>query len=70
MKTKYDDDLNYDKLANLPIIKHNYTTKPLACPANFLVWRLNPPPAMQKQVGLASRQHGIAFFTKPLYRTM
>ena len=35
VKDKYDDDLDYDKNSNLPIINCNYTTKPNFCPDIF-----------------------------------
>jgi len=35
VNNNYDDDLDYDKNSNLPIINNNYTTKPHFCPNIF-----------------------------------
>jgi len=48
MKTKYDDDLNYDKQSNLPVVLHNYITRPVSRPANSANSRKNTHSPSQK----------------------
>jgi len=60
MKTKYDDDLNYDKQSNLPIVVHNYITKPPSRPANSVNLHKNTP-APAKKAGFKVVFHDFLF---------
>ncbi len=74
MKTKYDDDLNYDIFSNLPVITPNYTTKPSDYPANIDKFLTHPtfahPCGANHQLPFTNYRLTAAFFACNICRSV